>query len=236
MTSFGKKTTGAPTSFGKKTSSAPAGQGRFTAASSARAAPAAPMELSTKAMAFIEAERAQKGSAAPSYATAPLTPAYASASDGGLTAGKPVFGRRIIALFIDGIVIGLPIGFVIGALGPQPNMTDAQFGAGFLGMLLFIVVGSLVYHIGMEASKAQATLGKMAVGIIVVDKMGGKPSFGAVILRNTVGKLVSNILPFYIGYFIGLARPDRRCLHDLIAGTMVCTKGAQTTSYQQTFA
>ena len=47
---------------------------------------------------------------------------------------------------------------------------------------------------------------------------------------------LSGFTPFYISYLMGLARKDRRCLHDLIAGTMVCAKGNASVSYENTFA
>jgi uncharacterized RDD family membrane protein YckC len=151
-------------------------------------------------------------------------------------AGKPVWGRRVVATLIDAAVFVVPLMIIIGAMGPQPQTTDAQFAAGYLGVIVFLSLGSLAYAIGMESSSLQATLGKMVVGAIVTDKTGGKPTLGAIIMRNTLGKLVSGLTPFYISYLMGLARKDRRCLHDLIAGTMVCAKGTTSVSYDQTFA
>ncbi len=227
-TTFGKKTSaGGPASpqpaFGKKPSPVQA----------RRAAPAAQSGLSPDALAFLQAERSRS----PAAATAPASrqiPGYAAPA--ALTAGKPVWGRRVIACFIDAAVFVVPLVIIIGAMGPQPGLTDAQFATGYIGVITFLVLGSLAYAIGMEASSLQATLGKLAVGAIVTDKAGGKPSLGAIIMRNTLGKFVSGLTPFYISYLMGLARADRRCLHDLIAGTMVCAKGKASVSYDQTFA
>lgn len=216
-----------PKAFGK----------RVTAPVGGRSAPGrkpAP-DMSPKAMAFLEAERAKKGQSVSSQAAVPgyLTPSFGSE---GLTAGKPVWGRRVIATVIDTAVFVIPLILIIAAMGPQPEMTDEQFATGYFGTIAFLILASLAYAIGMEASTTQATLGKMAVGAIVADKTGGKPTLGAIIMRNTLGKLVSGMTPFYISYFIGLARRDRRCLHDLMAGTMVCAKAKSVVSYDQTFA
>jgi len=237
MATFGKQVTGggaaaAKPTFGKKTAPSPMG----------RAAPAARDKLSPEALAFLQSERSrapepaaskfgavQKHSSSSPVFVAPSGPASHQA-------GKPVWGRRIIATLIDGAVFAVPLVLMIGAMGPQPNMTDAQFATGYIGVLLFLVFGALFYAVAMESSSLQATLGKMAVGAIVTDKMGGKPSLGAVIMRNTLGKLVSGITPLYLSYLMGLVRQDRRCLHDLIAGTMVCAKGKASLSYEQTFA
>lgn len=216
-----------PKAFGKKVT-APAGS---------RGAPGRkpPPDMSPKAMAFLEAERVRKGQSIPSQASVPgyVTPSFGS---GGLDAGKPVWGRRVIATFIDTAVFIIPLILIIAAMGPQPEMTEAQFTTAYFGTIAFLILASLAYAIGMEASKTQATLGKLAVGAIVTDKTGGKPTLGAIIMRNTLGKLVSGLMPFYIGHFIGLVRKDRRCLHDLMAGTMVCAKGKSMVSYDQTFA
>lgn len=231
MATFGKQASangpgGAKPAFGKKAAPSPMG----------RAAPAAREQLSPQALAFLQAERGRPAAApaasAPNRAAA--QPAYATPA--GLQAGKPVWGRRVIAALIDGVVFILPLVLVVALMGPQPGMTDAQFGAGYVAGLLFLMLGGLAYSIGMESSSLQATLGKLAVGAIVTDKTGGKPTLGAVVMRNTLGKLVSGFTPFYISYLMGLARKDRRCLHDLIAGTMVCAKGNASVSYENTFA
>lgn len=232
MATFGKQVSAAgsasakPT-FGKKTGPAPMG----------RAAPSAAREqLSPQALAFLQAERSRAPEPA-AKTRAPAQPAYAAAaSTSGIQAGKPVWGRRVIATLIDSAVFLVPLILIIALMGPQPGTTDGQFAAGFIGVILFLGLGSLAYGIGMEASAHQATLGKMVVGAIVTDKTGGKPTLGAIIMRNTLGKMISSFTPFYISYLMGLARKDRRCLHDLMAGTMVCEKGKAAVSYENTFA
>jgi uncharacterized RDD family membrane protein YckC len=116
----------------------------------------------------------------------------------------------------------VPLVLIIALMGPQPGTTDGQFASGFIGVILFLGPGSLAYGIGVEASAHQATLGKIVVG--------------AIIMRNTLGKMISSFTPFYISYLMGLARKDRRCLHALMAGTMVCEKSKAAASCEQTFA
>ena len=235
MATFGNRQSapGAPgtkPTFGKKTSQAPA----------PRAMPAAKSGLSSGSLAFLQADhnRAPAAARAPASRQIPgyAAPAAQTASQtAGHTAGKPVWGRRVIAAVIDVAVFIVPLVLIIGVMVPQPQTTDAQF-ARHVGVFVFLSLGSLAYAIGMESSSRQATLGKLAVGAIVTDKTGGKPTLGAIIMRNTLGKLVSGLTPFYISYLMGLARKDRRCLHDLMAGTMVCAKSKTSFSYDQTFA
>lgn len=226
MATFGKQvSTGGPAAkpaFGRKTAPSPMG----------RAAPSAREQLSPQALAFLQSERsrapepASKSGAARSSTAARPAPQPGYAMPAGIQAGKPVWGRRILATLIDSAVFLVPLILIIAAMGPQPGTTDAQFAAGFIGVILFLGLGSLAYCIAMESSSLQATLGKMAVGAVVTDKTGGKPTLGAIIMRNTLGKLLSSLTPFYISYLMGLFRQDRRCLRDLMAGTMVRKRGA----------
>jgi len=235
VTTFGNRQSapgahGAKPTFGKKTSQAPA----------PRAMPAAKSGLSSGSLAFLQADHNRAPAAAPAPASRQI-PGYAApaaqttSQTAGHTAGKPVWGRRVIAAVIDVAVLLVPLVLIIGVMVPQPQTADAYF-ARHVGVFVFLSLGSLAYAIGMESSSRQATLGKLAVGAIVTDKTGGKPTLGAIIMRNTLGKLVSGLTPFYISYLMGLARKDRRCLHDLMAGTMVCAKSKTSFSYDQTFA
>lgn len=212
MTAYGnRQAAGGKPTFGKK----------VTAPMAGRSGPAPKERLSPEALAFLNSERARAPvqSAQPSYASpkaAPVSSVYG--------AGKPVWGRRIIAILIDSFIIGVPVFFlfgfgIFGAVAAAPSDTAALMGV--LMFSLILGVASIVYSVAMEASSKQATLGKMAVGAIVTDVHGGRATLGAIILRNTVGRFCSNLIPFYIGYFLGLFREDRRCLHDLIGGTMV---------------
>lgn len=229
MTTFGtRQTAGVKPAFGKKTAPSPAG----------RVLPAPKDRLSPEAIAFLNAERARAPvqPAQPSYATPKAAPASSVYG-----AGKPVWGRRIIAILIDSLIVGVPIFFFfgMGIFGAAASMqSDTAAAIAVLTFAVILGVTSIIYSVVMEASSKQATWGKMAVGAVVTDLNGGKPTLGAIILRNTVGRFCSNIIPFYIGYFLGLFRADRRCLHDLIAGTMVRKRVADgaPTGYSEVFA
>lgn len=129
------------------------------------------------------------------------------------------FWIRFVAAFIDGFIISivtLPIGFVLGffAVGEQ-----AGIGAAVLGNVLPFIL-TWTYYVLMT-HKYQATIGKKAVGIEVRAKDAiGKVALGNVVLRETIGKLVS-IFTLYIGYIMAGFMPQKRALHDLIGGTVV---------------
>ena len=242
MATFGKQVSAngpgsAKPAFGKKAAPSPMG----------RAAPAAREQLSPQALAFLQAERsrvpepAARPGAVQKHSSA--SPAYAASSGAAVSGfgGKPVWGRRVIALLIDSLIVGVPIFFffglgIFGAVAAAPD--DATALLAVITFSAILGIASIAYSVSMEASKKQATFGKLAVGAVVTDLQGGKPRLGAIIMRNTVGRFCSNLIPFYIGYFIGLFRADRRCIHDLIAGTMVRqrVKEGAPASYGEVFA
>lgn len=245
MATFGKKKAGArqAPSFGK----------RPAVASSAGVfgSPAHPKgDLSPEARAFLEAERSMRGQHAPATPSSIPMPSYASPQAGhaqGKPAGKPVFGRRVIGRIVDELLILIPVGIIF-----MPSLTSA-FGtlstadAGspeavranleLLKFGVFCFLAQALYGILMESSGMQATIGKLIFGAVVTDPNGQKPALGAVIMRNTLGRLIVNLVPFCGGYAVGLFRTDRRCVHDLIGNTMVRARSSYAEpSYSQVFA
>jgi len=64
------------------------------------------------------------------------------------------------------------------------------------------------------------TVGKMAVGIKVVDKEGKTPTLGQAALREIVGKTISAII-LYIGFLMIAWDKQKQGLHDKIAETYI---------------
>src|SRR5204863_9385676 len=86
-----------------------------------------------------------------------------------------------------------------------------------LSTIMWVLYGTL-----MEASKYQATIGKLALGLIVTDINGGKLDFSKALVRN-LGKLLSNFI-MLIGYIMAAFTEKKQGLHDIIAGTLVVKK------------
>jgi len=77
----------------------------------------------------------------------------------------------------------------------------------------------LVYFAAMESSPLQGTLGKMALGIKVVDSTGSRVGFGQ---RADVGRQVGfRTLILTIGWWMAAFTPKRQALHDMMAGCVV---------------
>jgi uncharacterized RDD family membrane protein YckC len=151
------------------------------------------------------------------------------------------FWLRLVAVIIDGIIIGVLQSFVfvpiLVALGlsffNSTSNVDMEDPGNIVGMIATIMAAAgaywilaqtiqILYFSFMEASKNQATLGKMVVGIKVTDTQGGRLDFTKAFLRNLC-KLISNFT-LLIGYIMAGFTDKKQALHDMIAGTLVVKK------------
>ena len=157
-------------------------------------------------------------------AATPATPAMGQATE---YAG---FGWRFLAVFLDGLLVGgissmlgLMIGVVVGLGGAVAGADEDAIGA--LVMLFYypIAIGlAWLYEALMISSSKQATLGKMAVGIVVTDMQGRRISFLKATGRH-FGKFVSSLV-LMAGYLIQPFTEKRQALHDMMAGCLVLRK------------
>ena len=142
------------------------------------------------------------------------------------------FWRRFVAYLIDYTlltvvicVLALIIGTTAGVGGAAASADQSAIAAlisvfGGFFIMLFILLPWLYYSI-MESSAKQATLGKLAFGIRVVNYEGNRISFGRATGRY-FAKMLSGLI-FSIGYIIAGFTPKKQALHDMIAGTLVVT-------------
>lgn len=143
------------------------------------------------------------------------------------------FIRRLGAFIIDNMLLGtayyavLMVGMVVMAVAVA-GATDggAVAATGAVLMTLAYAVMSYFYYVGMERSKLQATVGKLALGIKVVDADGRRLGWGKASAR-WAGSLVSYLI-LYFGFFMAGWTRRKQALHDLMAGTYVVDKWAYT--------
>lgn len=164
-----------------------------------------------------------------------------------IIAGEPIFWRRILSRLVDELlcwmILLVPFGSaILSAAGtyieaPAGSAEETRAAMDLFGYSILFCVLSTVYGTIMESSRLQATVGKLMIGAVLATSTGDKPKIWQALLRNSIGRLVVNLLPFYAGYVMGIFRKDRRSLHDLMSGTMVCSKvPAATSSYSEIFA
>ena len=124
-------------------------------------------------------------------------------------------------------------GFVPGIYGQanvsyEPNYPmHPLFPAAVLGVILVLlpltIVGTWLYFALMEASSRQGTLGKIALGLFVTDLEGRRITFARATGRF-FAKIVTGLIPFFIGYIMAGFTEKRQALHDMIAGCLVLKK------------
>ncbi len=136
------------------------------------------------------------------------------------------FWWRVLATIIDSVITGVAGAVLGGIVGGIIGLTmgggnDAIALAEGAGNLIGIILGWL-YSAMMESSSHQATLGKMACGIIVTDVNGNRISFGRATGRHFAKFLSAIILG--IGYMMAGWTQRKQGLHDMIAGTYVIKK------------
>jgi uncharacterized RDD family membrane protein YckC len=133
------------------------------------------------------------------------------------------FWIRLVAKFIDGLIVGLPLmiaAFALGifAIDPEnPGATNAM--ASFIQLPFFVVnfAYSVFFH-----GKYGATPGKMVVGIRVVRSDNNAITFGRAAGRY-LGEILSGLI-CNIGYIIAAFDDQKRSLHDHLADTRVVYK------------
>ena len=125
------------------------------------------------------------------------------------------FWNRFAASFIDGIITSMVGGILAGVLGGFYGAAGGTSeGAGVLGFCLGLILGWL-YSAIMESSAKQATLGKIAMGLVVTDERGNRLTFGRATARYFAKWL------FGFGCIIAAFTEKKEALHDMIAGTIV---------------
>ncbi len=137
------------------------------------------------------------------------------------------FWRRLVAFIIDLVlvifilwIIAYTLSHVIpqikGEIGDQESVFKGVVG--LIIVLTFIPIPWLYWAI-LESSSSQATLGKMALGIIVTDLDGNRVSFNKASLRFW-GKILSGWI-LNIGYIMAAFTKKKQALHDIIAKCLV---------------
>jgi len=128
-------------------------------------------------------------------------------------------GRRFAALFIDSLLLSIPIvaigiGMVFAVAGNKNFNPIWVQPAALLAIVLFVAYEAL-----MLAARGQ-TLGKMAMKIKVVRADGLPLSAGQAWGRAFMRQILASCLSIF-NYIPAFFTKERTCLHDLVANTRV---------------
>jgi len=129
------------------------------------------------------------------------------------------FWIRVLAYFIDTVILITALSPVLFIL----SLIALEMELNFLLLDIFILVAIWIYFSVLDSSPWQASVGKKAVGLKVVDKNCDRISFG-----RATGRHFAKIISFFtilIGYMMIGWTKRKEGLHDMIAGTLVIKIG-----------
>lgn len=149
---------------------------------------------------------------------------------------RPHIARRVAASLIDFVLVPL-VSFLVMLVSGAMESAEAYAGNQIwmrgigLGVVGYLLLNGWLLH------RRGQTLGKMVTGIMIVDAGSGEKAswWRLVFIRALFFPLLYLPLLFsFVGMWALLPlidqalvlRPDRRCLHDLIAGTAVVSRVA----------
>lgn len=148
------------------------------------------------------------------------------------------FWQRFAAYFIDAIITGaammvlvVPVVMMtgvmahLGSLGHPPGeemdpAAAALFFTVIFGLAAIALLVSWLYHAYLESGEKQATWGKSAMGLYVTDVAGQRISFARASGRF-FSKIITGMIPLFIGWIMAAFTERRQALHDMIASTVV---------------
>ena len=150
------------------------------------------------------------------------------------------FWMRFVAYIIDGIIITfleflvvLPllglVGLKVFELSTIQDLENADpefyvpiIASAITGLSLSILLITWFYYALLQSGTRQATVGKMALGIKVIDINGDRLTFARASLRY-FSKILSGLF-MMIGYIMAGFTEKKQALHDMIANTYVVRK------------
>jgi uncharacterized RDD family membrane protein YckC len=116
---------------------------------------------------------------------------------------------RLLALILDDLIIGVPLGIIGAAVGG---------GAGW--QLIELIIG-VAYFASLEGGATGQTVGKRICGVRVVDAETGQPGVG---IGRAIGRYFGRILSglvLLLGFLWMLWDPKKQTWHDKLARTIV---------------
>lgn len=162
------------------------------------------------------------------YATPETDPVLTVPAGG--TLELATLSERFFGAFMDGLiglVVAIPLWFVFYFLGVFRSWAEmGQIGLGFT-VLLTVIHFPLYMAVQWSSLKTTGqTLGKKMAKTRIVTMDGKKPEMNDLVFKRYAFVTFINLIPM-VGGVLSLVdallvfKADRRCLHDLVAGTQV---------------
>lgn len=129
------------------------------------------------------------------------------------------FWPRFWAFLLDIAVIALSSQIVFRLIWPG-GLESNTVQAYVLYNSLFPGIWGVIYLILMTGFFGQ-TLGKMIIGIRVIQTDGHPLEWSTVMARELLGRPLSQLLGTHLGYLVCAVHPRKQTVHDLISDTCV---------------
>jgi uncharacterized RDD family membrane protein YckC len=127
------------------------------------------------------------------------------------------FWLRVWAYLIDLIVIGSVTRLIVK---PVFKMLDISLVEGSMFAPISILSAIVFYGYFVLMTKFfSQTIGKMVLGIKVIDLNGHRPSWGTILFRELIGRFISSTI--FILYIVVAFTAKKQGIHDLFADTTV---------------
>lgn len=133
--------------------------------------------------------------------------------------------ERTAQALVDGMLDGTRLPVLVQSLLHDPRLIESatalQSGLWRLAtpFLLGYALLALAWHVGGELSPWQGSPGKHLLGLRVTDLQGRRLSLPRALLRHVAGLL--SWLTLNLGHALAAVPPQKRALHDHVAGARV---------------
>lgn len=136
-------------------------------------------------------------------------------------------GQRFAASFIDGLIglaFSVPVMMLLGLFKYYKSQQQPPLMLVFVSAAIGFAIFSAVHYLPL--SRNGQTIGKKLIGIRIADLAQGKPDVGSILIKRYLPVSFVQLIPgvgpiFSLVDILFIFRRDRRCVHDLIAGTQV---------------
>jgi uncharacterized RDD family membrane protein YckC len=128
-----------------------------------------------------------------------------------------VIWRRVIAYFVDVVIIGIIVGLLILLVYVPASVVTLGLLAGPLGAALAVV--PFAYHVLLIGGRRSATLGQRLFDLRVMDMRGAKPDYIQAAIMTGLFYVTLALTGFLLLFVFFNAQ--HRTLHDWLSGTIV---------------
>ena len=134
---------------------------------------------------------------------------------------------RFFASLIDGLLVGLGMMVIVALMGggiDADTLASGEFAYALAGAptLLIIALG-WGYFVILEGLLG-ATIGKLILGMRVVNAEGGKPGLGRALVRNLLRIIDGLPFAYLLGAILVATSDTKQRLGDRVAGTYVVAR------------